>query len=393
MNRSEVDARESLEDLAAAVAAVRRIAGLIDTSVLAQRAAQELQHLVGNDLNAVAVREGPDELAMRGVAGARTADFARIHVPRGAGIGGKILLVKRPIAVTDYEHDATISRDFVDIVAHGEGIHAMLGVPLEFEGEVVGVLYTGVRSSVNIGDRLYSRVRQFAHSFEPLLGTSLQSSRAVQFGVEEERQRIATQLHDTIGQLLFGIGISAHKARGQVPDGSVDLAADLERIEIQASHAASYLRDALRALTPSSSQEALATVIRADAAAFTNRSGIPADLVVIGDPCEVPLAIEAALLSVVREGLHNVEKHAAASSVVLGLYFLDTALGVTIQDDGSGVPEDLKLRPIPAGGHWGLATLLQRVERVGGTLTLVANEDGGATLRADFPPRPASDPA
>jgi LuxR family transcriptional regulator, regulator of acetate metabolism len=384
VDRSSVDAQESLEDLAAATAAIRRIAGLIDTSVLVQRAAQELQHLVSNDLSAVAVRERPNELAMRGVAGARTADFARIHVPRGAGIGGKILLVKRPIAVLDYEHDASISRHFVDIVAHGEGIHGMLGVPLEFEGQIIGVLYTGLRSSESIGDRLYSRVTQFARTLEPVLGASLQANRAVKLGIEEERQRIATQLHDTIGQLLFGIGISARKARGQVPDGSVDLVADLEKIEVQASHAASYLRDALRALTPSISQEALPAVIRADTAAFTERSGIAANLVVVGNPCAVPPAIEAALLSVVREGLHNVEKHAAASSVVLGLYFTEISFGVTIQDDGRGVPVDFSIGPLPTGGNWGLATLVQRVERVGGTLTLVSNEDGGATLRADF---------
>jgi signal transduction histidine kinase len=384
MERSRLEAQASLEDLAAAVSSVRRVAGLIDTSVLVQRAAQELQNLVGNDLSAVAVREGPDELRMRGVAGARTVEFGRIHVPRGAGIGGKIMLTKRPIAVMDYAHDTTISRDFVDIVSNGEGIHAMLGVPLEFEGQIVGVLYTGLRSSEAIGDRLHSRVSQFAHTLEPLLGASIQSRRAVQLGVEEERQRIATQLHDTIGQLLFGIGISARKARGQVPDTLADLVADLERIEVQASHAASYLRDALRTLSPSSSQEALAAVIRADTAAFTDRSGIPANLVVIGDPCEVSPSIEAAMLSVVREGLLNVEKHAQASSVVLGLYFTDDRLGVTIQDDGRGVPDDIKLAPVPSGGHWGLPTLLQRVERVGGTLALVRNEDGGATLRADF---------
>jgi len=376
-----------------AVAAIRRIAGLIDTSVLVQRAAQELQNLVGNDLSAVAVRERPDELAMRGVAGARTVEFGRIHVPRGAGIGGKILLVRRPIAVMDYGQDASISRDFVDIVARGEGIHGMLGVPLEFEGQIIGVLYTGLRSSEAIGDRLYSRVTHFARSLEPILGASLQSSRAVHVGVEEERQRIATQLHDTIGQLLFGIGISARKARRQVPDGSLDLAADLERIEIQASHAASYLRDALRALTPSMSQEALAGIIRADTAAFTDRSGIPANLVVLGDASPVPPAIETALLSVVREGLHNVEKHAAASSVVVGLYFLEASLGVTIQDDGRGVPSDFMIGPLPTGGHWGLATLVQRVERIGGSLTLVANEDGGATLRADFRLNPGTDVA
>jgi signal transduction histidine kinase len=57
---------------------------------------------------------------------------------------------------------------------------------------------------------------------------------------------------------------------------------------------------------------------------------------------------------------------------------------VTIQDDGRGVSGDFTIDPVPTGALWGLATLVQRVKRIGGTLTLLSNEDGGETLRADF---------
>jgi signal transduction histidine kinase len=386
VSRSIDDALQSLQDLTLVTAAVRRVSGLLDTAVLAQRATLEVQHLVGNDLNAVAIRERPSSLAMRGVSGARTPDFARIRVPPGAGIGGMILLVRQPIAVSDYGHDTSISHDFVDIVAHREGIHGMLGVPLEFEGELVGVLYTGLRSSDYISDRTFSVITEFSRSLGPLIGASLQSGTAIRLEVEDERQRIASQLHDTIGQLLFGIGVSARQARGRVPTESADLEADLKEIEVQASHAASVLRDALRALAPSKSHEALPAAMRADAAAFTDRSGVPAHFVVLGQPREVTPSVETALLTVVREGLHNVEKHAGAYSVVLTLYYLEDQIGVAIQDDGRGAPADLTLSPVPTDGqHWGLASLFQRVQRLGGVLTLVTNEDGGATLRADLP--------
>jgi signal transduction histidine kinase len=136
-----------------------------------------------------------------------TAAIRRTYAPH-AGIGAKIMLVKRPIAVMDYEHDASITRRFVDIVARGEGIHSMLS-PLEFHRQIIGVLYTGLRSSQSIGHRLYSRVTLFARPLEPVLGASPKANRAVQLRVEEERQQIATQLYSTTGQLLFGIGISA----------------------------------------------------------------------------------------------------------------------------------------------------------------------------------------
>ncbi len=128
-----------------------------------------------------------DQLRARGVVGSRSQELASSSVLLGVGIGGKIMLSRQPVSVVDYARDPSLTRDLVDLCSHREGIRGMLGVPLECDGEVVGVLSTGVRSYDCIGDRVRGLVVEFARSLVPLIGAPLQSATAVRLAVEEER--------------------------------------------------------------------------------------------------------------------------------------------------------------------------------------------------------------
>jgi signal transduction histidine kinase len=382
----------ALRDLETLLASTRRLAGLLDTAVLAQRAAHEARQLIGTEIATLALREDPGLLIMRGTAGVRTSSLAGLHIPRGTGVGGKILVERRPIALEDYAHDGAITRDLADVVVEAEGIRGLVGVPIEYEDEVIGILYGGHRAIGYIGDRGQSLLLEFARSLGPLLGSARQADYARQLSVQGERQRIALDLHDTLGQLLFGIGAAARRAQEGLPGESAELLTSLRDIEAGVSRAASYLRDALRTLAPATPEEALATIIRMDASAFTDRSGVPVHVVVVGEPFELPSPVQAALLAVVREGLHNVEKYAGASSVILTLHYRlrdgESRVGIVLQDDGVGLQADFVLRPLPQGGRrWGLTSLLQQVQRLGGDLAIISNEDGGVTLRASIPVR------
>lgn len=386
-------AEAALGRLGEVQAALRRLSGLGDTAVLAARAARETGRLLGSDLASVAVLDRPGLLVMRGAFGTRTEAFPRLRIPTGAGIGGKILMVNRPVVVDDYAHDPSITRDFVDVVVDGEGIGGLAGVPIRDGERVLGVLYGGIRSLGYLGDRALTMLSELAEGLGPELAAALHADRRLRLGVQHERRRIALQLHDGIGQLLFGIGVAARKVRDRLPEADDDVAQELRSIEAQSSRAASYLRDVLRTLAPSTPEEALPAAVRADAEAFAERSGVPVHLVVMGEPRDLRADQETAILAVVREGLHNLEKHAGATSVILTLYFGPTAVEVVLQDDGRGLPADFAIDPIPRdGAHWGLSSLLTRVEGLGGALELIPNEDGGATLRAAIPTSGSSKP-
>jgi signal transduction histidine kinase len=379
------DAQLALAELTELLSASRRLAGLLDSAVLSERAAHEARRLVGTDIATIAILDDPSLLIMRGTAGTRTSAIAQLRIPRGTGVGGKILLERRPISLADYARDDAITHDHVDVVAQAEGIRAVVGVPIEDNQDVLGILYGGLRAVGSVGERGQSLLVEFARSLGPQLSATRHAEQAQRLSAQVERQRMAHELHDTLGQWLFGIGLAARRARAGSAT-SADLVASLEDIEVGASRAASQLRDALRAMAPATPEEALATAIRVDAAAFTDRSGVPAHFVVVGEPVELRSPVPALLLGVVREGLHNVEKYALARSVILTLYYGARDVGVVVQDDGVGLPVDFRIEPLPRDGHGlGLASLLQRAQQVGGNLILMPNEDGGVTLRASVP--------
>jgi signal transduction histidine kinase len=211
--------------------------------------------------------------------------------------------------------------------------------------------------------------------------------------VSAERQRIGRELHDSLGPLLFGIGICARKARERVAEDAPDLVADLDEIQCQASSASSHLREALRDLAPASAECAFSSVLQMQVEPFTQRSGIPVSLVVLGSPRTLSPTVQGVLLSSVREGLYNIERHAGAASVALTMKYDAEHVTLVIQDDGRGLPRRFELEVAPDHGRgWGLPAILGRSQALGGDVSLFNNDDGGATLRVCIPTGRDGDP-
>jgi LuxR family transcriptional regulator, regulator of acetate metabolism len=376
----------ALEDLRALHLATRRLSGLLDRSVLATRAAQEALTITGTDFTSLALTEHADLLAMRATCQATSKPIRTLKVPRGRGVGGRVLLERRPVSVSDYESDAGISHHFNSVVVDAEGLHGLVGVPLDDGEDVIGVLYAGIRRVGAIGERAQSTLLEFARTVGPLIAAARHAEQQTRLRVSTERQRIGRHLHDSLGPLLFGIGVSAIKARERVPVEALDVLGDLDDIRAQASTASSQLREALRELAPSAADCAFSSVLQMQVDPFTQRSGLPVSTVVLGSPRTLSPAVQGVLLAAVREGLHNIERHAGAASVVLTVKYDEARVTLVLQDDGHGLPRGFELEVAPHRGRgWGLSALLGRVQALGGDVSLFDNEDGGATLRMCIP--------
>jgi LuxR family transcriptional regulator, regulator of acetate metabolism len=372
-SRDDSSACLAVADLLKLSAASRRVAGLLDASVLAGRASRELGALVGTDATAVGLRESQDVLVTRGGWHVRNDGVRNgLEIRIGDGVGGRVLCSGRPVTVIDYAAESSISERLVESM-RGEDARAMLGVPIAFRGRV-------------IGDRAQTLAVEFAGALGPALGAAMHARRASRLSALEERQRISRDLHDNLSPLLFGIGTAVRRTSDALPAGADDLLGELRCIEARVSQAASSLRDILRALAPANSEEGLPAVVRMDVSSFAGFTGLAAELAVVGEPYELSGEQESVLVAVVREGLHNVARHAHATSVMVTLHYgLDSA-DVLIQDDGTGLPEDFTVIDVPRdGNHYGLASLSQRLCRVGGDLELRSNQDGGMTLHASLP--------
>ncbi|HEY3240643.1 MAG TPA: histidine kinase, partial [Acidimicrobiia bacterium] len=282
---------------------------IVDPPVLAQKAALALHDIVGMSFTGIAIREASGLFAMHGVSGGRHDEtLRRIRVSPGQGLGGKVVSLRRPVTVTDYVRDPAITTHFRDL-AIMEELGGMAAVPVLADGDVVAIVYSATRNVGSLGERVITVLDEAARGLADLFGVAVRHDDAVRQHAAAERQRIAEELHDSVGQLLFAIGTSARRLR---PDaGGAPPSAQVGReIEGQAAEASSRLRHALGMLGPQTPEECLPVAVRIDVEAFSHRSGVPAHLVVMGQPRGIAPDETCALLNVVREALHNVAKHA-----------------------------------------------------------------------------------
>lgn len=119
-------------------------------------------------------------------------------------------------------------------------------------------------------------------------------------------------------------------------------------IETAAAEASTYLRAAMHSLLPA--DDALPVTMRRDVAVFSTR------------PVHAGAEAEDVLVSALREGLHNVEKHAGAGAILVSLAYQSHQLSLAIEDDGKGLPAGFDLHPVPGrDAGLGIPSLLQRV--------------------------------
>ena len=360
---------------------------IVDTPALAERTAQALHPAVGLSFTGVAVRQVSGVYAMHGVAGGRNETVLRqIRLSSGQGLGGKVIALREPVLVTDYVTDPAITTHFRDL-AILESLGAMAAVPVIADGEVSAIIYAATRDESVPGDVGLSRLTEAASGLSDLFAVAVRHQDAIHRHAAAERLRLAEELHDTVGALLFTIGASAKKLRHDA-DGLPDLAHLSQMIEETSARATAMFREALGRLTPQAPEEGLPVAARLSVEEWVRASGVPAHLVVVGEPRMTTADGAGALLNVVRESLHNAAKHADASRVVVTLAYTARTVEAVIQDDGRGLPAGFTVRAIPAGNGrsgFGLPSLLRRMQQLGGSLVVRPGPQGGTTVRATLP--------
>jgi signal transduction histidine kinase len=372
---------KSIDDVRKLVIATRGLSGLSDLPTLVTKACRCMFDLIAADLAAIAIYDGEDTLVL-GAAHGTTAPLAGLRLPRGPGLGWRAL--ERSMATTTGNCAADIEH-FDDLVAAlaADDICGLAAVPIEFGGSWLGVMYAGMRRR-RVSPRTTLLMNEFGASFAPLIVTAAHADRAGHLAVEEDRQRIAQQLHDTAGQLLFNISVSAKEIQQTAAADPETATSSAREIEADAAQASAYLREAMHSLMPP--DQALSVTMRRDVAAFAARTGIAVEVVTRGGPVPAKPEVETILLSALREALHNVEKHSAATAAIVSVAYQSHQLVLAVDDDGKGLPANFEVNPVPGrGSGLGIAGLLQKVSGTGGVLRLATNDDGGASLRITIP--------
>lgn len=198
---------------------------------------------------------------------------------------------------------------------------------------------------------------------------------------EEERQRIARELHDIVSHGL-GVMVLQAGAADQVldrdPARAREVLASIRAVGEEAIGQMGTLLGLIRA-GDEESLEPQPTLADLDALlARTREAGLRTELVVDGRPRPLPAALELSAYRIVQEGLTNALKHASAASTTVTVRYGERDLQVEVADDGPGSGNG-------RGSKRGLAGIAERVAVFGGRLRAGPAPGGGWVLRADLP--------
>lgn len=278
-------------------------------------------------------------------------------------------------------------------------------VPLTIRGRPAGVLNAYLSPGQVVGTQTLEFLTAMAEQAAVALDHAALLEAERELARREERQRLARDLHDSIVQQAFSIGMQAKvlgivAARGELPADRVRSIA--QEIGVLSQTVLADLRAMVHELRPlSSTSLGLQEALRALAESTTNRTGMRVGLQVGTGVDGLPAEMAEDVYRIVAEALHNVVKHAEAGRVTVKVGLRGgTAVTLTVTDDGHGLGGDPGDPGDPADATaregYGLTSMRQRAARWGGTLTVGPRARGaaGTSVRAVVPlpePRPAAD--
>jgi len=292
----------------------------------------------------------------------------------------KAVSLGRPVIVEDTRQNARCGGLFGENKAR-----TCLTVPVKAKGRTIGAVFVAREAN-----------RPFLHDEVELIaavgsqvGTVLENaqlfSKTEALAVLQERERVAREVHDglaqTLGYLNVQMGIVDHLlAAGETSKAQ----AELEEMTLVTREAYQDLRQAIADLrTPLSSTGGLRRTLREYAEKFSRQTGIPCHFEGHrGLPAILSPATEVQLVRIVQEALTNVKKHAPGSEVWLSVEATDREARVVIRDNGPGF--DLE-STIIRGRQFGLQTMKERAESVGGTLRIDSQPGAGTTVEVVVP--------
>ena len=204
---------------------------------------------------------------------------------------------------------------------------------------------------------------------------------------EMERQRIARELHDGTGQTLTALGLGLAAISGRIHALDTGSATQMDGLKELCTSAMIELRDVISDLRPSVLDDlGLVPALKGQVQAFSERSGVRADLDISGHTRRLSPDLETIVFRIVQEALTNIYKHAEALSVLVTLVFEPENLHLIIRDDGRGFDtRDVLGAATGNQKAWGVLGMQERVALAGGSWEIVSAPGQGTIIEIDIP--------
>jgi signal transduction histidine kinase len=366
---------------------------------LLQSAADAIHELLGypNVAIPLILPEDPETLVLTTVGG----DYKRIvkgefRIPIEQGIMGAAARERRPMLVND------VAADPRHLPTPGaEGIRAELAVPILLGERVLGVL------NVESGDPFHDEDEAGLSIVADQLAVAIENARLYRRGqrvaVLEERQRLARDLHDSVTQHIFGMGMIAESMASAFRRSPEDGERRAARLTELSRTALAEMRALLAELRPPGApmpvealgvlpdvvrvrRDGLASALEAHAARMSVHE-LPVAVEKDGYSRQ-PAQVEEALFRIAQEAVNNAVKHARARRVRIALSAGEAEVRLMVMDDGVGFDAATDIR---AGGL-GLTSMRERAAALGGSVRIETKPGAGTRVEVTVPAAEVTSP-
>jgi len=292
----------------------------------------------------------------------------------GTNVAWMVLQTGRSARIDDF----STATDPIGVATREAGMKSAVGGPIVVEGRLWGVM-TATSTEGPLPAGIEARLASFTELVAAAIANAESKSelsasrRRIVAASDEARRRIERDLHDGTQQRLVSLGLAVRAAQASLPPERDDLRAQLSAVATGLVAALEDLQEISRGIHPAIlSRGGLGPALRV----LARRSSIPAELVITTDvrPAE---PIEVAAYFVVSEALANATKYSQASRVDVSLEQRRGSLVVSVVDDGVGGAD-------PTLGS-GLVGLADRVEALGGSISIYSRTGNGTQITAELP--------
>jgi signal transduction histidine kinase len=260
-----------------------------------------------------------------------------------------------------------------------EKARSWLGVPILINQQAVGLLNL-VHPSPDYFTERHARLAKMVVANAVNALTRL-SKRTETMAVQEERQRIARELHDSVMQVFYGIELNINIARTLLKRQEIAPAEEILADVLNLAEAGlTEMRALLVELRPETLEsEGLVAALKKHIATLQLRHGLKVEAR-LGQEPQIGLAAKEALYRIGQEAMQNIIKHARANLVKIQLNHIDGYLALVVEDNGRGFDPRLSFP-----GHLGLISMHERVAKLGGSIEIKSQPGQGTIVSAWLP--------
>ncbi len=380
-------ANQRNQELTALLAVGRAAISSLDLAELLDKALETIIEVTSAEEAEVWLRSDKDELVLEQQQGIASEAFREItRFKWGEGLPGLAARKGSTVLVHDLKDDPRFLRQQVKEL----GFKSFCALPLRHRSEVVGVLAVASKDRASLSSEAE---RKLLEGIGERLAVAIENSRlheqVLDQAVLEERERIARELHDGLAQVLGYINTQTMATKKLVASKKLKEAQDqLNSMEEATREVYADVREAIMGLGSSlSSRGDFVANLKQYLLDYSDLTGVTVDLEISnGDRTfKLPASTELQLMRIIQEALSNVRKHAQATRASVVFEPPDETLTVRIEDNGRGFAPDRLTRT--GWPHFGLRSMSERADAVGGNLDVASAPDEGTKVTVRLPLR------